>query len=54
MSKVKVSGLQPEVKYPKYFGYNPKTGGISELSSDSNELGEIPTKISKVECSVGK
>jgi hypothetical protein len=27
----KTLSLQPELKYPKYFGYDPKSGGISEL-----------------------
>jgi hypothetical protein len=30
--------IQPEVVYPKYFGYNPQMGGISEPGSDTNKL----------------
>jgi hypothetical protein len=33
--------VQPELIYPKYFGYHPQIGGISETGSDTNELCEI-------------
>jgi hypothetical protein len=33
--------IQPELVYPKYFGYNPQMGVISEPGSDTNKLGDI-------------
>jgi len=30
--------VQPDSGYPKYFGYTPKIGGISEPGSDTNKL----------------
>jgi len=33
--------VQPDSGYPKYFGYTPQMGGISEPGSDTNKLGEI-------------
>jgi len=42
-----ILAIQPEHKYPKYFGYNPNLGvypNLFRIISDANELGDISNR----------